>query len=173
MIYTFHRNDPWSDIILSLISCVFIDNTAVVRLRNRVGLPSVPEIGSGGAFRGGLRCIRSNFTGNSAELHAGVVLVTNIEIYPNFYSERCIILFSNNSAKGGIGGVYHSRFRLTTAHILDSSFQNNTALHCGVLFAATFSTGYVNNITIESSLFTCIQQRNWQLRRGRSSLHQL
>jgi hypothetical protein len=88
-------------------------------------------------------------------MHAGVVLVTNTEIYPNFCSERCI--FSNNSARSGIGGVYHGCFRLTIAHIiLDSSFQkfNNTALHCGVLFAATFSTGYVNNITIESSLFT-------------------
>jgi hypothetical protein len=38
---SFHRNDPWPDILLSLISCIFFDNTAVVRSRNRVGLPSV------------------------------------------------------------------------------------------------------------------------------------
>lgn len=146
-----NKNNP-APVILSLVSCAFVDNTAIVRSRNRIGLPSVQEIGSGGALivQGGLRCFRSNFTGNSAEMHAGVVYMSNTENY--IYSEGCI--FTNNSARGGIGGVYHCRLKHTAVHILDNSFQGNTALHCGVVYATIFSSGDVNNITIESSLFT-------------------
>ena len=149
---SFYKNNPV--VILSLINCTFIDNTAIVRSRNRLGLPSVVEIGSGGALivRGGLRCFGSNFTRNSAEVHAGVVHMSNSESHSNnFYSERCI--FTNNSARGGIGGVYHCRLRHTIAHIVDSTFFGNTALHCGVAYASIYNNGYVNNITIESSLF--------------------
>ena len=148
----FRRYNPVDNNILSIVSCTFVDNTAIDYVRNQ---PIEPEIGSGGALTvgGGLRCFRSNFTGNSAEMHAGVVYMSDTKGYPNyFYSEECI--FTNNSARGGVGGVYHCPTRCTITHILDSSFYDNTALHCGVVYAAIFNSGYVNNITIELSLFT-------------------
>ena len=140
--------------LLSLINCTFTDNTAVVRPGYHEEALSNIQLGSGGALtvKGGLRCFLSNFTRNSAELHAGVVLIANQRPYPNyFYSERCI--FTNNTATGGIGGVYYGLIRRTVANIVESIFFGNTALHCGVANASVFQTRNLNTITIESSVF--------------------
>ena len=150
---SFHKKNPV--VILSLINCTFIDNTAIERSRNRLGLPSIVEnlIGYGAIIvRDGMRCIGSNFISNSTQVHGGVVHMSNFGSYPNyFYSESCI--FTNNSALGGIGGVHHCRVRHTVAHIVESTFINNTALSCGVAYASVHFEDYHNNVTIESSLF--------------------
>ena len=149
-LYFYKNNSTDNNInILSLISCTFVDNTAIVRLTSRIGLLSA--LGSGGALivQGGLRCFKSNFTGNSAEIHAGVVYMLNTESYPNyFYSEECI--FTNNSAVGssglGDGGVacifYGSVF------VNCSGFSHNTAAENGGVIYTSQS-----NITIVSSYF--------------------
>ena len=133
-------------IILSVINCSFSDNSAV--LKPVYSNPS-PR---GGAIqiRGGIRCVGSNFTNNSAEYYGGVAYM-----YDNsndFYSEQCT--FTNNSVSVRSGGVIYGVRRETIALIIDSTFIRNSAPLCGVADMLTITDGYHNNFTAISSLFS-------------------
>lgn len=131
---------------LSVTNCTFSDNSAVLRSSNSNPSPR------GGAIqiRGGIRCVRSNFTNNSAEYYGGVAYMYDD---PNdFYTEQCI--FTNNSATTGSGGVLYGAGRETKALIVDSIFTRNSAPHCGIADMLTVTDSYHNNFTSVSSLFT-------------------
>ena len=134
-------------IILSMINCTFSDNSAVLKplyLTN-------PWNSRGGTIqiRGGIRCVGSNFTNNSAFYYGGVAYMYDDS--NDFYSERCI--FTNNSASVGSGGVLYGIRRETTALIVDSTFTCNSAPLCGVADMLSITDGYHNNFTVVSSLF--------------------
>ena len=133
-------------IILSVINCTFSDNSAV--LKPTYSNPS-PR---GGAvqIRGGIRCVGSNFTSNSAEYYGGVAYMYDDS--NDFYTEQCI--FTNNSATTGSGGILYGAGRETKSLIVDSIFTRNSAPHCGIADMLTVADSYHNNFTSVSSLFT-------------------
>ena len=133
-------------IILSVINCTFSNNSAVLK-----PIHSNTRNSRGGAvqIRGGIRCVGSNFTNNSAFYYGGVAYMYDDS--NDFYSENCI--FTNNSASTGSGGVLYGFRRETTALIVDSTFTRNSAPLCGVADMLSITDSYHNNLTVISSLF--------------------
>ena len=133
-------------ITLSMINCSFSDNSAVLK-----PIYSNPSPRGGAVqIRGGIRCVRSNFTNNSAEYYGGVAYMYDDS--NNFYSEHCT--FTNNSVSVESGGVIYGVRRETVALIIDSTFIRNSAPLCGVADMLTITDGYHNNFTAISSLFS-------------------
>ena len=133
-------------IILSVVNCTFSNNRAVLRQIN-----NNPFNSRGGAvqIRGGIHCIGSTFSNNSAFYYGGVAYMYDDS--NDFYSEQCI--FNNNSAIAGSGGVLYGFRRETTALIVNSTFTQNNAPFCGVADMLSITDSYHNNLTIVSSCF--------------------
>ena len=132
-------------IILSVINCTFNENSAVLK---RIYSNPSPR---GGAvqIRGGIRCVGSNFTNNSAMYYGGVAYMYDDS--NSFYTEQCI--FTNNSARDGSGGVLYGAGRETATLIVDSIFTHNSAPLCGVADMLSITDSYHNNLTVISSIF--------------------
>ena len=80
-------------IILSVINCSFADSSALLK-----PIYSNPSPRGGAVqIRGGIRCVGSNFTNNSAMYYGGVAYMYDDS--NDFYSEQCT--FTNNSVSVG------------------------------------------------------------------------